>query len=635
MIRFDNSLQLQRLVILKSGGKLYDEKFHAGVNIIRGENTSGKSTIADFIFFSLGGDVSEWTPEAMSADAVSAQVLLNGKGYTLTRDVEPSARPPIYFYEGAFDEAIANRSAWSKYPAARSANAESFSQVIFRLLRLPEQKTEAQQNITMHQMLRLLYMDQMSPVDQIFRKEKFDTKDIRIAVSELLLGIDNLEAHDVRLRIRDLDRKYGELVGELRSIFGVLGKTSDSDITVTNFQNELAALQRERDSVAAGIEELSQRRDADTRKKATKQSQEAATQLREINAELVRVRQEAQTLALDIEDSQQFIRTLHERIDAIDASKGMAEILGAATFNVCPACLAPVALSSSPETCPLCKAGLPEPSKWAGHLKMREELAFQARESTHLLNEKQAAAVELQDRIRWVDLEQKRVSSVVSEFTRRVDPIDAEVANSLKRIGYIEKTLEDIARKSELATLVKGKMAEREAVREELDRWRTHLEAFEAARENRRSEVRYEIVEFCLRALHRDLPMEEVFQSAELVDFDFGANRLAVNGRAKFSASSATYLKNAFLFSLLELSLYDAKLRWPRFILLDNVEDKGMQPKRSANFQEYVVERSTEAKVEHQIIMTTSMISPKLENSTMCIGPHYTETYKTLRFAQG
>lgn len=46
-----NNLYLRRLVVFTNQGKIaYDEKFHNGINIICGDNSSGKSTITHFIF---------------------------------------------------------------------------------------------------------------------------------------------------------------------------------------------------------------------------------------------------------------------------------------------------------------------------------------------------------------------------------------------------------------------------------------------------------------------------------------------------------------------------------------------------------------------------------------------------------
>jgi len=49
MTPIKSRLSLNRFVVFCKGSPAYDEKFHSGVNIIRGENSSGKSTIADFI----------------------------------------------------------------------------------------------------------------------------------------------------------------------------------------------------------------------------------------------------------------------------------------------------------------------------------------------------------------------------------------------------------------------------------------------------------------------------------------------------------------------------------------------------------------------------------------------------------
>lgn len=57
MIMYKPTLILKRLIILKSGNPVYDEVFQEGVNIIRGKNGGGKTTIVESLFYVLGGDI--------------------------------------------------------------------------------------------------------------------------------------------------------------------------------------------------------------------------------------------------------------------------------------------------------------------------------------------------------------------------------------------------------------------------------------------------------------------------------------------------------------------------------------------------------------------------------------------------
>jgi predicted ATPase len=57
-------LKLCRLIITSKAKEVYNEKFNNGINIIRGENSSGKSTIANMIFYILGGaEILRWCQE--------------------------------------------------------------------------------------------------------------------------------------------------------------------------------------------------------------------------------------------------------------------------------------------------------------------------------------------------------------------------------------------------------------------------------------------------------------------------------------------------------------------------------------------------------------------------------------------
>src|ERR1700722_3392272 len=97
-------LKLNRMAVYRSGQTLYDERYHAGVNIIHGDNGSGKSTIADFIFYVLGGDLREWREFAGLAEFVVAEVAARDSCVTLRRDISLDGLRPMHLYFGTLDE---------------------------------------------------------------------------------------------------------------------------------------------------------------------------------------------------------------------------------------------------------------------------------------------------------------------------------------------------------------------------------------------------------------------------------------------------------------------------------------------------------------------------------------------------
>jgi predicted ATPase len=106
-----NNLFLNRLVVFTETSKIaYDEQFHDGINIIRGDNSSGKSTISHFIFYILGGAFNNWVKEAKRCSQVLAEVKMNGATLTLRREInvnentnKSSVTEPIYiFWRGLY-----------------------------------------------------------------------------------------------------------------------------------------------------------------------------------------------------------------------------------------------------------------------------------------------------------------------------------------------------------------------------------------------------------------------------------------------------------------------------------------------------------------------------------------------------
>jgi hypothetical protein len=141
------------------------------------------------------------------------------------------------------------------------------------------------------------------------------------------------------------------------------------------------------------------------------------------------------------------------------------------------------------------------------------------------------------------------------------------------------------------------------------------------------------ISEITIGILQNDIPSEETFANATEVEFDFSKNRMVVDGRSKFSASSICYLKTAFLFALFLVSLEDNLVLFPRFLLLDNIEDKGSTPARVQNMHHLIIKYLENVERDHQIIFTTSVLSEDLNGSDYCVGPEYSFNSKTLNLS--
>src|SRR5271165_3152632 len=90
MTRFEPTLVVTRLVVERNTRVVYDVAFHAGVNVVRGENSSGKSTVLNFIFYGLGGDLADWSSVARLCTAVTVEVSINGNAATFSREIASS-----------------------------------------------------------------------------------------------------------------------------------------------------------------------------------------------------------------------------------------------------------------------------------------------------------------------------------------------------------------------------------------------------------------------------------------------------------------------------------------------------------------------------------------------------------------
>ncbi len=632
MTQIKATIVLNRLVIIKGDKSAYDENYHMGVNIIRSHgNSTGKTTIMDAIFFVLGGDVEDWTDEALNCDCVVAEISFRKKILTFRREIVSSRFPPIYIYEGPYTEAVKNSLNWLKFSHKRSSDRESFSQAIFRLLGYPENKLSTFANITIHEILRLVYSDQLTAVNKIFKQQTYDPNEMRQTVGEFLLGVDDLDLHGLRLQVRNEEKELSNLIGRLKAtqeVFTSAGLTPDNTAIIS----QLEQMTKERDELRDRINYL----ESPVKKVKSVEESEDIRQirqdLRQTNQNLRTHRDRREALTYEIEDSILFISSVKERKNALDQSEVTRESLGELRFEFCPSCLSEIAtpFTKNESVCHLCKKEKTDENDVTGFLRMQFELKYQIKESEQLLDLRKTELGDLDKLINELDIKRKLLQERYNSFVETIDPITAELKDALTKIGQYEKTFENLREKQKLIHIIDNISEEKAKVAQNISILSDQIKKKEKTRESRWEALQKRISEITIEILGNDIPSEETFANATEFEFDFAKNRLLVDGISKFSASSICYLKTAFLFALFMVSLEDNLLLFPRFLLLDNIEDKGSTPERVQNMHNLIIKYLENVEQDHQIIFTSSVLSNDLNNSDYCVGPEYSFNLKTL-----
>ncbi|MHC1712359.1 MAG: AAA family ATPase [Solidesulfovibrio sp.] len=632
MTQNSHDLTLKRLIVLKSGCHVYDETFHQGVNIIRGKNSPGKSTILSFIFYGLGGENIRWTNEQLQCDKVCLDICANGIDFCLMREVELSARADIYVHDGLYDNANISEN-WLRFSRVRSSDRESFSEWFFEVLNLPRHKTNAEANLTMYQLLRLLYFDQSTSTSKLLREDSaFDSKDTRGAIGDFLLGLDNLEGREIRQQVIEKSKDLGEITGQVTTIQRFFGKEIrgvKQDVindAIDDLRNQL-----EEKNQAIQLIESSMYENIDSKQKIiieelqknvliySKIYDEKIARLHWLNAE--------------ISDNETFLETLNERLIALSQSECADKVLEGIEFKFCPLCLSPIDLENSKDICPLCKH---ENSKSSStpYAQISSELKFQIQETKSVIDNQREEAAVLNVEIPNL---KKSVEDLQHDLQRQitsVSPVQAAIKSTSREIGYIEASIEQEEKKlrhaSKLEYLYKRKLE----LNNDISVLEAKLDELEAANRDRDISIRKKIENLVLALIKQDIGDEKSFDNPHSFAFDFRNDSFSLDGKQKISDSSMVILKNSFGLALFLESTADEQVRIPAFMMFDNIEDKGMREERSMNFQKIIVNECNKIKKSCQLIMTTSMIDPELNNTQYCVGPYHDRDHPTLDFSK-
>ena len=643
-----NNLFLNRLLIFTNEGLVaYDETFHRGVNIIRGDNSSGKSTITHFIFFVLGASFNDFVPEARQCQSVYAEVEMNGAIFTIKRNIEISEKThkinsqiALNFFWGNLVESLnpPKDKYWQKFEFNTSPNKKSFSNVLFENLDIPIVKGE--NNITFHQILRLLYIDQDSPTSSLFYFEQFDSQITRETVSDLLLGVYNQNLYDSKKRLDVAEKERDNVKSEIKITKQFF--SDDFSLNTEHLKTTIENKQKEIFKIEEKILDIRNKKiEIEYNEKSRLEFQTLSEQSIAQREKVLLIEESIENLKFEIEDTTYFIETLNEKVRALKNSIQTRSFLGTFPLEYCPECLTKIKEVENQSTCKLCKETIDGGFGIVQARRMEQEISFQINESTILLERNKRILMEVSTKYDSELIRLQQLQNQVNTSLKDVKSFNEEELDKLYTAkGFIDGEILQYRSLLEQAELYE-KLLEQKA---ELDKEIGKLESFIYVTNIQQQKLKKSIIEQIkiegTYLLNKDSLGQSEFKNANDFHIDFSNNLVYLNSKNseiakeyhKFSASSNFYLKVSGRFALFLASLSIEGMRYPRFIFADNMEDKGIQIDRARNFQKILIDRVSEFDTNsYQMIYTTSFISDELRDSPYCVGEYYTEANPSLK----
>lgn len=521
---------------------------------------------------------------------------------------------------------------WQKYGYKTTSGQRSFSNVLFELMGLPEFKAES--NITMHQILRLIYLDQESPLSSLFFFETFDQELTRETVAELLMGLYDEQLSSKKLQQIALKKKIDETTQAIRITKQFL---SDSTLESPAFiMAEIEKLTKEMEAITARVAELrnpdSKLTSLDTRQKLEfKRLQGEVARLR---VQYVAVDDKVSRLKADIQDSTYFVEALRSKIVAIERSIATREYFDHLHLEYCPECLTKIEDNTPEGHCRLCKSPIDNSRGRSQAMRIKLELDHQIRESLSMIEKDNDELQEQQDERRSL---QRQLTSAQKKYDAAVRNVrstrDERIDQLLQDKGYKEGEIIQYRTLLESAEKYERLLNELAELKKQDDILTRYIKAAEDKIRIERTKIEQAITDNGVYLLKNDRDRQAEFRNATDFKMNFKQNMAYLTDQhIKLSASSSFYLKLTARFAMFLASLQNDTMKYPRLIFSDNMEDKGMEEDRSRNFQNILVKRIKEiGNPDYQVIFATSNIAHELDTQEYTIGDKYTEDNKSLK----
>ncbi|MGR2826294.1 AAA family ATPase [Acinetobacter sp. 1124_18A] len=600
------TIEIVNLLIRQDNNVVFLGNFKAGLNVITGSNSSGKTTILDLIAYTLGMEDVPLKKEALSCDESYLELKINGSTILLKREISDVSRRPISIAYEKLDINKIEEYKWNLFQMNRSEKI-SYSQIFFNLMDNKETNLEASSDLTVHQILRCIYAAQPFIHSPILTTSLFDDALTRKTIGEYLLGFYNNDLYIKEVTLKEKVKEKSKTATELNFLKNIFKKS------IFTFSNKTAAEKRIlklEEQLLKYKEELVNKRK--TPKKIENENLKTIEKInKDLNTLVTKKRQlenEKNQLSISALDSQFFINELIDRLDRLDESEFIQNV-SKVNFEFCPSCLSK--LEHSPTTsCNLCKcvSENEDETDTSPLLRMKNELLIQIDESKKININREKKINEIIININTINGDINSLSHKLNSLTEHwTDQEKLNISNLSISIGQIDNEIKEINKILPLYEETKYLEDKIEDLTSDISILESEIKDLEEESHQQKIKTMKQLNNNLANLLKQDTPREKEFINPTHINISFRDNQIFINNKNKFSESSMVILRQMFHLALLQTADQIETMRFPRFLILDGIDDGGIEPERNINLQKVIKETVDSFKNKSQIILATSV----------------------------
>ena len=631
------SIIIRQLKLYTLNKLAYDQKFQYGLNIIRStHNSTGKSSILNFIYYTLEGDIYNWTYAAQEIDYGLMEIELNDSIYTLLRFKYEDEQPTI-IYDRTLNEVEIEKNFQYSINKNKRENKNYYNNRILKILKIPTLSINENRSIRIQDLLSLIYSDQDSSVYSIYKNPEKNNEIIRKSIAEILIFTKNeklIEAMNLlanqrkkQIKIENYIKIFKENFQNIKSIH------YDKNFSIEDSKKELS---KKIEYLSKNILVKKENNEENEIKNIMELGSIECNEIGDIENNIINLRKSFKDIKQDIKnieiylrESEAFLSALDERKNAINISIDISKIIENTEFKYCPSCFSENIISDHLlNHCNLCKNKLNSNVRKYSREKALKEIEFQIKESKKLKSKMEKEKSLLEKQKHELNNKIKYFENRFRDIYKISDVNNAYRDQELLELGITQGELKSLNYLEDIEKVLIKKKKERGVLHCEIEKTKEDINNLD------KPELNEKYMNFIYismkKILDQDINIDDTFKYINDIQVSFNKNKIMINNNTKISASSQVILKNALHLAILDLSLNDPTILYPRLLLLDNIDDKGMTSQRSQNFQKIIKKLSDESDVKHQIIITTTQIAKELNNERYCIGPNYDINLKTL-----